>query len=93
MISDDDFHALLDVSKKMLANGEELELILQVLRQNDCTMVDCIRIVIELKSLSLEEANSLVHYSKTWEDMRAYTERVHNAFIEGLAKLQDNLTS
>ena len=43
-----------------------------------------------LNDSTLEEANSLVHYSKAWEDMREHTEKVHNAFIDSLEELQND---
>lgn len=90
MISDDDFHTLLNAARQMLEAGKELETIIRILRQNGCTQVDCIRIVMDLNDSTLEEANSLVHYSKAWEDMRERTEKVHNAFIDCLEELQND---
>ena len=90
MLSNDDFHTLLNVARQMLETGQDLETILRSLRQNGCTQVDCIRIVMDLNDSTLEEANSLVHYSKAWEDMRERTEKVHNAFIDCLEELQND---
>ncbi len=84
MLSNDDFHTQLTAAKQMLETSQDLETILRSLRQNGCTQVDCIRVVMELNDATLEDANSLVHYSQAWEDMRKHTEKVHNAFIDGL---------
>ncbi len=88
MISDDQLQIFLSATRKMRDDGEDIENILLFLRQNGCTMVDCIRIIMPLQGSTLEEANSLVHYSKAWKDMRDYTEKVHDFFMDGLEKLQ-----
>ena len=90
MLSNDDFHTLLNAARQMLETGQDLETILRFILQNGCTQVDCIRIVMDLNDSTLEEANSLVHYSKAWEDMRERTEKVHNAFIDCLEELQND---
>ena len=90
MLSNDDFHTLLNAARQMLETSQDLETILRFIRQNGCTQVDCIRIVMDLNDSTLEEANSLVHYSKAWEDMRERTEKVHNAFIDCLEELQND---
>ena len=74
MLAEEMHRSLLEDSRRMSLESDNLESILFFLRQNDCTIVDSIRIVAELQSINLDEAKILVHNSETWSDVRLRNE-------------------
>lgn len=79
MMSDNkDLEYLMSICKEMLTQGCDLEEILSFLRQNGCSKVYSIRMLTKLKGINLQEAKRIVHFSKTWEDVREEDEEFHD---------------
>ena len=69
---------LRDFSKELrrsLANGADMETSLQALRAAGATIFESMAAVRSVRPCDLAEAKRLVHYSKTWTDVREETER------------------
>ncbi|MEU3342203.1 hypothetical protein [Streptomyces sp. NPDC006668] len=66
----------------LLRVGKTLESILIDLRADGFSVIDCIRVVMVLKSCSLPEAKMFVHRSKAWADLREAHETAHQELEE-----------
>ena len=86
MITDDQLKLLLERSKQILLTSDDIERVLQYLRQGGCTKVDSMRVIVELKDLTLDDAKRIVHFSKTWEDIRNRDEEWHEQMLRDLGK-------
>jgi ribosomal protein L7/L12 len=63
--------------RALFDDGKPIEDVLADLREEGASVIDCIRAVMSLMSLSLSEAKELVHNSEAWKDMRASFEADH----------------
>jgi hypothetical protein len=70
-----------EANREILLN-EEIQEALRQLRANGLSVVETIRLVIEVKGESLEEAKRIVHFSDAWEDMREVYDDFHRALEE-----------
>jgi len=86
MVTDNQLKLLLERSRQMLSMSEDIESVLQYLRQNGCTKVDSMRVIIELRGLTSDDAKRIVHFSKTWEDVRKRDEELHDRMLRDLGK-------
>ncbi len=86
MITDDQLNLLLERSRQILLASDEMESALQYLRQNGCTKVDSMRVIVKLQDLTLDDAKRIVHFSKTWEDVRKRDEELHDQMLRDFGK-------
>lgn len=84
MITDDQLKLLLEKSRQILVASDDFESVLQYLRQTGCTKVDSMRVIVELRDLTLDDAKRIVHFSKTWEDVRKRDEEWHDQMLRDL---------
>lgn len=59
---------LIESSNQMLIAGKDTENILAFLRENGCSKIKSFVILKKLYKIPLDEAEDLVHLSKTWQD-------------------------
>ena len=76
-------------ARTLAAQGAEIEKLLRFFRENGATPIDSIKMLRDVKGLSLADAKQTLHYSITWADLRGESERLHEALetsLEGLAR-------
>ena len=61
--------------RRSLVDGADMESSLQALRAAGATIFESMAAVRSVRRCDLAEAKRLVHYSKTWTDVREETER------------------
>ena len=61
----------------MAARGANTEEILDYFRQTNCSKTKSMAILAETKGINLAEAKELVHFSRTWQDLRDRDEKLH----------------
>lgn len=59
----------------MIDRSEDTQTILWFLRKNSLSKIESIRILMELKGISLAEAKELVHFSQAWQDVQKDDEK------------------
>ncbi|GAB4225858.1 MAG: hypothetical protein Kow0049_04170 [Stanieria sp.] len=89
----ENLEALIKTCQKQLTEGSDIEEILNYLRKTGCSKSRCIAILLKLNYLPPNKAQYtkyVVHFSKTWEDMRETHEEWHDKILEVLnrAKIQ-----
>lgn len=67
---------------------QNMESFLQELRARGAGQIDCIKAVREIAGISLGEAKEIVHYSRTWADMREASEALHETAYKALEIMQ-----
>ncbi len=67
---------------RLSRENPDVDSFLAVLRANGFNQVDCIRALRETSSISLGKAKEIVHYSKTWADLRENSEALHEALYQ-----------
>jgi hypothetical protein len=80
---------LMQICQKKISEGSDTEEILSYLRKMGCSKGTCITILLKLNYLPLEKAQFtkyVVHFSKTWEDLRETHEDWHDRILEILDK-------
>jgi len=70
------------LSKQLLAKNYSDEDLMYELRKQNCSKVNTMRIMVELKGLSLSQAKELVHSSNTWNDKKASDEKFQDQIIK-----------
>lgn len=78
---------LVQVCQKKISEGNDIEEILSYLRKIGCSKANCITILLKLNYLPPEKAEftkHVVHFSKTWEDLRETHEEWHDKILEML---------
>ena len=73
---------ILIYTQKMLDEEKDIEVIIDYLRENKYSKTQSIVIVKKLKDIPLDEAHSLVHLSKVWEDVREFDEKLNEEFLK-----------
>lgn len=76
--------ALGDEAGHLLATGRGREDILSFLRRSGCSKIDCIKVLMRVESLTLQNAKAAVHLSEAWADRRAADDGFHGALIRAL---------
>ena len=61
----------------MLSQGADLEQVLDTLRVKCTSIIESIKVVREVLAIPLDEAKSMVHYSRAWSDMRDWHSELH----------------
>jgi hypothetical protein len=80
---------LIQVCRKKFSEGNDIEEILSYLRKMECSKGTCITILLKLNYLPPEKAQFtkyVVHFSKTWGDLRETHEEWHDKILEILDK-------
>lgn len=72
------FPRLLAEARELQAAGLSIDEILDALRQRSPSIIQSIKVIRDLLSISLGEAKLLVHRSRTWSDMRDIFSEVHD---------------
>lgn len=75
---------LVEGARRIVSNAEGDVRLLAYLRENGATKIDSIKIVQTVKSLSLKDADDLVHYSSVWADRRESDEAALDAFLDSV---------
>ena len=68
---------LLEVARTMLASGADWEAVLTELRRLGASPIASIKVVRDLKGVSLGDAKEAVHFSRAWADRRVAHEKLH----------------
>lgn len=68
----------------MWEGGDRWDAILESLRNEGFSKIDCIRATVEMLRLPLADAKRLVHESRTWADRRESDDQWHDALITEL---------
>jgi ribosomal protein L7/L12 len=79
-----EFDEALCLARDMKEQGIEREKILARLRASGATIIDSLKVIRQIESVSLTEAKNIVDSSETWADKRAANERVRRALIQAL---------
>ena len=66
------------------ATGARWDEILETLRAEGFSKIDCIRATVEVLRLPLADAKRLVHESRAWADRREQDDQGHDALIAEL---------
>lgn len=61
----------------MIDSAKRLEKVLSYLRKNGCSKTKSMAILAKTKDIDLGEAKELVHFSRTWRDMRDGNEKLY----------------
>lgn len=77
-----------DRATAMWEEGAPWDVILQSLRVEGFSKVDCIRATVELLRLPLADAKRLVHESRAWADRREADDQLQDAFLDWLEQSQ-----
>jgi ribosomal protein L7/L12 len=80
----DEDSALTDAARASIASGANWEETLVELRRRGASLILCIKIVRDVRGISLGEAKKFVHFSEAWADVRATHEALHaNSEVAG----------
>ncbi len=71
-------NSLFETGKEMLFQGQDTEAILAFLKDSGCSKIDSIKVIRNLKQISLGEAKDIVHFSRTWQDRSKEDEAFHD---------------
>jgi hypothetical protein len=61
----------------LVGKGKSIDSVLTDLRTDGFSVIDCIRVVMELQSCALPDAKRIVHESAAWADLRNAHEAAH----------------
>lgn len=84
MSGEPDRAELLALARRMEAEGRGTEEVLEAFRARSASIVESMKVMRELKGISLGEAKDLVHYSETWRDLAPAHSHIHEQLIAGL---------
>lgn len=84
----EEYSALTEAARASIASGANWEGTLVVLRRLGASPILCIKIVHDVRGISLGEAKEFVHFSEAWADVRATHEALH-ADVEIAANITD----
>lgn len=77
---------ILEELKKLLNQSTDWELALEFLRNIGFSKIESIEMLRKAASLSYYEAESIVHNSKTWNDVKMIDEKVNDNFFDLLER-------
>jgi len=78
----------MDIFEEYYSNDtKNIEKSLKILRDNDATQMQSVKILIKSLKVSLKEADSIVRNSKVWVDRKEDTDKIRNGFWDALKKL------
>ena len=72
-------------AKEMLSDGSDVDAVLVLLRSNECSKVESIRLLMDVTGCTLGEAMRQVHLSPVWRDVRERHEEFHAALEDSLS--------
>lgn len=67
---------------------QKTEEILHFLKAKNCSVIESIRILMEIQNISLPTAKQIVHKSKAWAEHEAYFDSIHD-HLEKLSKIEE----
>jgi maltooligosyltrehalose synthase len=79
---DCDLDALLPDCERLLAEGNDVDMIIAFLRHNGCSKITCILVVKQLLNVDTRKAKEIVHFSEAWKDTKELDEAFHERLIE-----------
>ncbi len=82
-----DFAKCLDDGRHLQAQRASDDALLQFFRREGASMFESVRLIQQLKAITLSEAQALVHFSTTWADQREGHEQLQDTFAEALLQL------
>ena len=85
--------ALVALARKCQRQGDDPEQILAALRDRSATIIECMKVMIDVMGLSLREAKRLVHFSNAWADLREAHEAVHQLATEALLEASSEMAA
>jgi hypothetical protein len=71
------YPALLNLAREMLSLDAPIEEVLERLREESPSIIQSIKVVRDVLDLPLGQAKDLVHFSRTWSDMRDPISELH----------------
>lgn len=72
---------LLAACTTLFAEDAALDDVLSFLREQGCSKVDSIRVLVQAGNLNLREAKRVVHASSVWADTQEHDERLHDTLL------------
>ncbi|HET9225983.1 MAG TPA: hypothetical protein VFR31_04910 [Thermoanaerobaculia bacterium] len=87
------FASYIEKARQLQTAGASDEELLRILRQEGASMMESVKLMRELKSVSLREAQDIVHLSDTWADHKESHEQLQETFAEALRKLANETDS
>ena len=72
------FPKLVQLTRSMLAEGADMEAVLEALREKSPSVIQAVKVIRETLEVSLAEAKDLVHHSRAWSDMRDELSELHD---------------
>lgn len=62
-------------------NNENLELALSKLKEQGCSQIDTVKILMKMTNLSLSDADTIVLNSTAWKEEKDYTQKLRDIFF------------
>lgn len=90
MLTHEQYERAVIDARSRLERGDELESVLDFLREAGFSLIDTIKAVMSLKSYPLAQAKELVHFSDTWADTREEHEELHERIVRDLTKSDED---
>ena len=84
-----DLEPLIDVGRRMLDEGHDLEAVLRYLRDNGCDIGDSIDATLLLTGMIRREAKWAVCHSATWSDVFPAIVQLHDDIERALVQLAE----
>lgn len=79
----------LEKFKSLLSQSADWDFALEFLRNIGLSKIESIEMLRKAASLSYSNAESIVHNSKTWSDVKEIDEKISKSFFDLLEKLGD----
>jgi len=76
-------------ARRMLDKGDDIESVIEFLRNNGANQIDSIKILKELTGRDVKDCKALLHSSKTWEDRRELDRQLHDLAEAGIEDIAD----
>jgi ribosomal protein L7/L12 len=81
------FDSHLEKARQLMDQGASDEELLSFFRQSSASMMESVKLIRQLKMISLKEAQDLVARSDTWMDNRESHEQLQESFARALRQL------
>ena len=74
-------------NRAYVADTQNMDKALRILRENDATQIESVKVLIKSLKIGLKEADDIVRNSEAWLDKKEDTNQVRGAFWDALSKL------
>jgi hypothetical protein len=74
-------------AKRLISSGADHEIVLGFLRERGFNKLDSIKALINATGMSLNDAKSIVHHSRAWQDTFARDEEFHASLLKAVQAL------